>query len=101
MPLNQRAKIFTPFAALKGFEKLIALEEERMEEMPELSQDQYDRLNETVRMLCVDDLLTLRYYENGHIRTLTGRLKKLDRQRRFLIVDEKKIAFEDLMEMEV
>lgn len=71
-----------------------------MEEMPELSQDQYDQLNDAVRRLNVNDPMTLRYFEDGRIRTLAGRLQKLDHKRRFLIVNEKKLAFEDLMEIE-
>lgn len=60
MPLNQRAKIFTPFAALKGFEDLIKEQENTYDEMPELSDDQYEDLNYAVNSLRI----TLKKYMN-------------------------------------
>ena len=54
MSLNQRAKIFTPFVALKGFEDLIKEQENTYDEMPELSDDQYEDLNYAVNSLRID-----------------------------------------------
>ena len=58
MPLNQRAKIFTPYAALKGFEELIREQENIYEEMPVLSDDQYEDLNYAVSSIRIGEDIT-------------------------------------------
>lgn len=46
MDITHRAKIFAPFAALKGFEDCIRQKEIVYEEYPVLSEEQKDRLDQ-------------------------------------------------------
>ena len=47
----QRAKQFMPFAALKGFETLLAAVARPKEARVELSEDQLEELNRTIQSL--------------------------------------------------
>ena len=70
MPLSQRAKIFTTFAALKGFENLIREQENTYDEMPELSDDQYEDLNFAINSIRLGDSVTVRYFRDYKIKTI-------------------------------
>lgn len=99
MPLNQRAKIFTPFAALKGFEALIRQQEEKYEEMPELSDDQYDDLNYAVNVIRAGDSITVKYFRDNHIRTLNGSVDRISKEKRTICVKSNDINFSELIEI--
>ena len=99
MPLNQRAKIFTPYAALKGFEELIREQENIYEEMPVLSDDQYEDLNYAVSSIRIGDDITVKYFRDYHIRTAFGAVTKLEPQKREIWIDRKRITFEELIEI--
>ena len=99
MPLNQRAKIFTPFAALKGFGNLIREEENTYEEMPELSEDQYEDLNFAINGIRIGDYVSIKYYHDYHIRTISGPVIKLSRQKRIICIKENTIDFDELIEI--
>ena len=101
MPLSQRAKIFTPFAALKGFEELIREQENTYDEMPELSDDQYESLNFAVHNVRIGDMITVKYFRDRKIQTLFGTVTKLSKEKRFINIKEEKIGFEELIEIEL
>ena len=69
----QRAKQFMPFAALKGFETLLAAVARPKEVRVELSEDQLEELNRTIQSLTDGNFVRVPYY-NGHCYTeLVGR----------------------------
>ena len=99
MPLNQRAKIFSPYAALKGFENLIKQQEETYEEMPELSEDQYEDLNFAIKCVKAGDYVSIRYYRDLHIRTVSGTISRLTVEKKEIFIDSKRLGFEELIEI--
>ena len=99
MPLNQRAKTFTPFSALKGFEELIREQENIYEEMPVLSDDQHEDLNYAVSRIRIGDDITVKYFRDYHIRTVFGAVAKLELQKKEIWIDRKRITFEELIEI--
>ena len=99
MPLNQRAKIFTPYAALKGFEELIREQENIYEETPVLSDDQYEDLNYAVSSIRIGDDITVKCFRDYRIRTVFGAVTKLEPQKREIWIDRKRITFEELIEI--
>ena len=98
MPLSQRAKIFTPFA-LKGFENLIREQENTYDEMPELSDDQYEDLNFAISNIRLGDSVTVRYFRDYKIRTLFGAVTKLSKEKRIINVKGNLIGFDELIEI--
>ena len=101
MPLSQRAKIYTPFAALKGFENLIREQENTYDEMPELSDDQYEDLNFAINNIRAGDSITIKYFKDYKIRTLSGSITKLSKEKRFINVKGDMIRFEEMIEIEL
>ena len=98
MPLSQRAKLFQPFA-LKGFEELIREQENTYDEMPELSDDQYEDLNYAVSAVRIGDDITVKFFRDYHIRTVIGSVTKLELKKREIWIDRKRIGFEELIEI--
>ena len=98
MPLSQRAKIFTPFA-LKGFENLIREQENTYDEMPELSDDQYEDLNFAINNIRAGDAVTVKYYRDYKIRTLFGSVTKLSKEKRIINIKGNTISFDELIEI--
>ena len=99
MPLSQRAKIFAPFAALKGFEDLIRQQEETYEEMPELSDDQYEDLNFAMNSIRTGDYVTVRYFRDFHIRTLSGLVERIAIQKKAIRINAEQIGFDEMIEI--
>ena len=99
MPLSQRAKIFTPFASLKGFENLIREQENTYDEMPELSDDQYEDLNFAINNIRLGDSITVRYFRDYKIKTLFGAVTKLSKEKRIISVKGNPISFDELIEI--
>ena len=98
MPLSQRAKIFTPFA-LKGFENLIREQENTYDEMPELSDDQYEDLNFAINSIRLGDSVTVRYFRDYKIKTIFGAVTKLSKEKRIISVKGNPISFDELIEI--
>ena len=99
MPLSQRAKIFTTFAALKGFENLIREQENTYDEMPELSDDQYEDLNFAINSIRLGDSVTVRYFRDYKIKTIFGAVTKLSKEKRIISVKGNPISFDELIEI--
>ncbi len=121
MPLSRRAKIFSPFAALRGFEEAIDSKLERYVSRVELNEEEQERINRTLLELIERSrdrrqrvVVTVRWYvpcadENheayglyGQYRTLTGTLRKIDPiLQRAIRVDETVIEFSDISEIRI
>ena len=104
MTLQNRAKIFSPFAALRGYDEQLAAEKQRIlteEEMSALS----DRLMQVTKGMTI----TVRYFKEdtahpevpavGNYITLTGKADRIDPVFRTLQVGDTVVPFEDLVEV--
>ena len=80
-------------------EELIREQENAYDEMPELSDDQYEDLNYAVSSIRIGDDVTVKYFRNYHIRSVFGSVTKLELQKREIWIDRKRIAFEELIEI--
>ncbi len=121
MPLGRRAKIFSPFSALRGFEEAVDSKLERYVSKVELNEEEQERINRTLLELIERSrdrrqrvVVTVRWYvpcadENheayglyGQYRTLTGTLRKIDPiLQRAIRVDETVIEFSDISEIRI
>ncbi len=100
MSVSQRAKIFAPFDALRGFSA--ALREKERIRLPrrQLSEDKLEELNIKACALRKGDCISVLYYTDGDYRIVSGFLSGIDRNRRILIVAGAKIAFDDIYELD-
>ena len=124
MPLNQRAKIFAPFAALKGYKEALDAKLRLYEEKRELNEEEQEELNES--LLRLRELTrnaraakenqvraTVRYYlpcedENsdaygrlGSYESVTGTVWRVDPVTRLLCIGKTRIEIEDIDSIQI
>ena len=95
-----RAKIFAPFAALKGYYELILAQEAAKEDRRELSEDDAYAMSERLKTLDKGVHVHMRYYDKVCYVSLTGVISRIDFDLRLLVVDAKKILFDDIIWVE-
>ena len=68
MPMSNRAKIFSPFAALRGYEDEIASEgrDHLKGNRIELSEEGKEVLNQKISQLRKDQEITIKYFTDGY-----------------------------------
>lgn len=111
MPIRDRAAQFSPFAALTGYEGEVAEAARITETKIELTEEQRAILDE--RLCLLEDILPDRpdveftYFipdhrkQGGAYTTITGKLKRLDRiERNILLTNGASIPIDDLLEMD-
>lgn len=101
MPISERAKIFAPFAALKGLNEALKEKEKIRISKKELSEDMAEELNTTLKTLSIGDIATVVYYNNTEMQyfQLTGNISKIDTFNRIIQINFKKIPFDDLLKI--
>lgn len=114
MPMSNRAKIFSPFAALRGYEDEIASEgrDHLKGNRIELSEEGKQALNQKISQLRKGQEITIKYFMDGYYEDIVGILDAVDTINKKLriytgfINDTGKelptiIAFEDILEIGV
>ena len=95
----QRAKQFMPFAALKGFETLLAAVARPKESRVELSEDQLEELNRTIQSLTDGNFVRVLYY-NGHCyKELVGAIEMINKTAHTMSIEGVEITFKDIKEI--
>jgi len=99
MPLEQRAKLFMPFAALRGLEE--ALEKKREEMLKEnkiiLSEDGIMEVDNLLRNLKKGDEVFLSYYDGDRYKNKKGFVDKIDRQNECILMEKEPIYFSSIL----
>lgn len=99
MSRAERARQFMPFAALRGFEKLIEAQSKEISPKRVLSEEQAARLSAKLSRLQRGVMVEVIYYaEDGYV-TQRGLVSDIDIPMRTLTVVKKKISFEDLLDI--
>ena len=100
IPMSNRAKIFSPFAALRGYEDEIASEgrDHLKGNRIELSEEGKQALNQKISQLRKGQELTIKYFTNGYYEDIAGILDSVDAINKELPTI---IAFEDVLEIGV
>ena len=109
MPLENRAKIFSPFAALRGYEQRISVEEEKLQRIERLalSAEEIDAISQVLRRLQKGMDASLSYfraeragadgYAVGSYQELSGKVERIDPVALSLRVAGTDIRFEDIL----
>ena len=111
MPRAERAAQFSSFAALTGYEEIVAESARLTETRAELDHDALEALDGALRALAAEietrPEAELRYFvpdekkAGGRYETLRGRVKKIDEQASLLLrEDGKKIPLGDIVSIE-
>ncbi len=97
MTNGQRAKIFAPYAALKGFGDCILGAECTAEERVMLGEDAQEELDRQLQHLHRGDRITVTYYGAGRYAEVTGTVKRVDGEERLLCLGTRQIPLEDVL----
>ena len=111
MPRAERAAQFSSFAALTGYEEIVAESARLTEERAELDRDALEALDAALRAVASEidarPEVELRYFvpdkkkAGGRYETLRGRVKKIDEQASLLLLEDgKKIPLGDIASIE-
>ena len=97
MPMKNRAAQFAPFAALTGYDDAVRETERLTDRRPEISEDRAEILDRRLRWLreqiSTEPEITVTWFvpdprkEGGACRTRTCRAKRLDEQRKTLLLE--------------
>lgn len=115
MKTEDRAKIFVPFAALKGYDEAIAAREKIVVPRIDLSEEAKEyldlQINKIEQLLLTGQhpIITVVFFQNskasgddcGEYIKFTGMAVKIDRTARILQIIEKRLHFEDIYKIEI
>jgi len=105
MEISHRAKIFAPFAALKGFEECVRKKEIIFEERKLLTDDQTEMLDRRLRSLKSGDQITAIYFVVNPLDVEVGQYKKItgtvffEKDPNIIRIENRNILISDLVEI--
>lgn len=97
--MENRAKQFVPFAALKGYEEALRAKEKIIVPKMELSEEKKEELNRKLHQINKNDIITVIYFCDGEYIQLEGMVSRVDKDARVLKVINTKITFSDIYEL--
>lgn len=101
MKLTDRAKQFTPFAALKGYEAAIHAQEQQYTPQQELSDVKKAEINRILCQVQCGDEVSIDYYRSGAYHTIKSVVRKIDQHRHRLVLDEIVIGMDSISDIRV
>ncbi len=97
MSVENRAKQFMPFAALRGLPEALAKREKVVSPKIELTEDMAEELDWNMREIEAGMMVTVIYFCKDEYLKKTGIVSRIDKTARVIQVVETKIRFEDLL----
>ena len=103
MPIKERAKIFAPFDALKGFREMLAQDEIIHEPRIEPSEDLMIELSNTINSLKAGMMIEVKYYvpECEYYKKITGIFTKIDKVYKRITIVKTKINIKDIIDIKI
>lgn len=99
MTREDRAKQFMPFAALKGYPEALAKKEKIVVPKAELTEEYARILDQKLRQVAKNDIITVTYFCNGEYLKKTGMVSRVDETARVLKIVNTKILFDDIFDI--
>lgn len=99
MSIEERAKQFMPFSALKGLNEALAEKEKIVVPKIELSEDGAMELDRKMHSLERGKIATVVYYDKENYLKITGMVAKIDEDCRILQIVNTKIIFDDIYDI--
>ena len=99
MPIEERAKQFMPFAALRGLPDALAQKEKVLVPKIELSPEMEEELDRQMHLLSKGKMASVVYFQKGEYIKITGLVARMDETSRLLQIVNTKIRFEDILQV--
>lgn len=101
MPIEQRAKQFAPFAAIRGLQEALERMERVVVEKVELSEEMAEELNWKMQMIKGGELVTVVYFSGEQYLKKTGIVARINQNSRIIQIVDTRISFDDLYDLEI
>jgi hypothetical protein len=98
-PKLERAKIFLPFDALKGFQEALREKEKILVDKKILSQEEKEKIANKLIQLKKGMIVKIIYFENHEYIELEGMISKIDLVYQKLKIVTKEIQFTDILDI--
>lgn len=99
MSIENRAKQFAPFAAIRGLQDALEKKERIIVEKIELSEEMAEELNRKMQQLEKGKIATVVYFAEDNYLKKTGIVSRIDKNSQILQIVDTKIAFEDILDI--
>lgn len=96
-----RAKQFLPFEALKGFKEAIKMIENKGDTKKELSEDNKNDINNTLKKLDKGNKVKVKYYYLTEYIEVISNFLKIDEITKVLYLKDTKINIEDIISINI
>ena len=97
--MENRAKQFMPFAALKGYEEALRAKEKIVVDKIELSEEKKEELDRKLQQIHKNDMITVIYFYDNEYLQMEGMVSRIDKNTRILKVVNTKIPFTDIYDL--
>jgi len=97
--MENRAKQFIPFAALKGYEEALRAKEKIVVEKIELSEEKKEELDFKIQQIQKNDIVTVVYFSKEEYIKVEGMVSRLDMDAKMLKIVNTKIPFDDIYDL--
>lgn len=97
----KRAKLFMPFDALKGFKEAIKEKERIVVPKKEMTEDDYNLLNEAFQKIKKGSIVKVIYYQMDDYIEYTGMVSDVNESSRYIKVVKEKIKFENILSISI
>lgn len=99
--MENRAKQFVPFAALKGYEEALRAKEKIVVEKIDLSEERKEELDFKLHQINKNDIIKVVYFYKDEYIKIEGMVSRLDTDARVLKVVNIRIPFDDIYDLSV
>lgn len=96
-----RARLFHPFAALKGYDEVLRQMEKIVDDRIFLEEDTLNILNNKLQKIKIGDVITVKYYYGLEYIKTTGPVKRIDKIYKKIEVLNSKIKFDDIVDISI
>ena len=94
-----RAKIFLPFSALRGFNEALRKKERVIVDKKILSSEEKLKINNKLSQIKKGIIIKITYFEDGEYISLEGMVSNIDFVYKSVTIVNKKIYFTDILEL--
>lgn len=107
MNLEDRAAQFSPFAALTGYEDEIKEIERFIEQKIELDENEKEIINNKLNRITNNSYVKITYFLKdlkkigGEYLLIEGNINKIDKYKNIIIINNSKIPFDDIIDIEI
>lgn len=97
----ERAKIFLPFDALKGFKEALRERETIIVEKRELFEEEKEAISSKLLRICKYDMVKIVYFQNGKYISLEGIVSNINLEKKELKIVNTIIYFDDIFMVDI